>query len=134
MRSIQRDCDVLRFERFLDAVGRAFPRKTARLATAEERRGIGSEPPVEHDHAALHLARQTQTPASDPSEPSFVGVRHGVRPAVEGHDWRHFAEMDAEVRPLLKLVDHRLLNDVEGLENPTAAVIVDWFFDRILGC
>jgi 6-pyruvoyltetrahydropterin/6-carboxytetrahydropterin synthase len=46
-----------------------------------------------------------------------------VRPAVEGHDWRHFAE----IRPLLKLVDHRLLNDVEGLENPTAAVIVDWF-------
>lgn len=112
---MQRDCDVLRFER--------VPRKTARLATAEERRGIGSEPPVERDHAALHLAGQTQTPASDPSEPSFVGVRHGVRPAVEGHDWRHFAE----IRPLLKLVDHRLLNDVEGLENPTAAVIVDWF-------
>nr|WP_244978748.1 hypothetical protein [Bradyrhizobium pachyrhizi] len=34
----------------------------------------------------------------------------------------------------MKLVDHRHLNDVEGLENPTAAVIVDWFFDRILGC
>src|SRR5258708_30461918 len=28
-----------------------------------------------------------------------------------------FAEIDAEIAPLLKMVDHRLLNEIEGLEN-----------------
>jgi len=42
-----------------------------------------------------------------------------------------FAEIDAEIAPLIKKVDHRLLNDVEGLENPTAEIIASWFFQRI---
>ncbi|MET4483773.1 6-carboxytetrahydropterin synthase QueD [Bradyrhizobium sp. F1.13.3] len=45
-----------------------------------------------------------------------------------------FAEMDAEILPLIRRVDHRLLNEVEGLENPTAEVIATWFFQRITGC
>jgi 6-pyruvoyltetrahydropterin/6-carboxytetrahydropterin synthase len=45
-----------------------------------------------------------------------------------------FAEVDAAVMPLIKTVDHRLLNDVEGLENPTAEVIASWFLQRINGC
>jgi 6-pyruvoyltetrahydropterin/6-carboxytetrahydropterin synthase len=45
-----------------------------------------------------------------------------------------FAEVDAEVMPLIKQVDHRLLNEVEGLENPTAEVIANWFLQRIKGC
>src|SRR5262249_816896 len=45
-----------------------------------------------------------------------------------------FAEMDAEILPLIKKVDHRVLNDVEGLENPTAEIIAAWFFQRIPGC
>lgn len=45
-----------------------------------------------------------------------------------------FAEIDAEIAPLLKLVDHRLLNEVPGLENPTAEVIAAWFFERIADC
>ena len=47
---------------------------------------------------------------------------------------KDFAEIDACVAPLLKLVDHRLLNDVEGLENPTAEIIAAWFFGRIADC
>lgn len=47
---------------------------------------------------------------------------------------KDFAELDAEVRPLLDLVDHRLLNDVEGLDNPTAEVIAAWFLERIANC
>lgn len=38
-----------------------------------------------------------------------------------------FAELDETVLPLLKLVDHKTLNDVEGLENPTAEIIAAWF-------
>jgi len=45
-----------------------------------------------------------------------------------------FAEIDAEIAPLLKTVDHRLLNEVPGLENPTAEVIAAWFFERIADC
>ena len=45
-----------------------------------------------------------------------------------------FAEIDAEIAPLVKTVDHRLLNEVPGLENPTAEVIAAWFFERIANC
>jgi 6-pyruvoyltetrahydropterin/6-carboxytetrahydropterin synthase len=47
---------------------------------------------------------------------------------------KDFAEIDDEITPLLKRVDHRLLNDVEGLENPTAEIIAAWFFERIADC
>ena len=46
-----------------------------------------------------------------------------------------FAEMDAVlIMPLIKEVDHRLLNEIAGLENPTAEIIANWFFQRIRGC
>ena len=41
---------------------------------------------------------------------------------------KDFTEIDALMAPLLERVDHRLLNDVEGLENPTAEIIAAWFF------
>jgi 6-pyruvoyltetrahydropterin/6-carboxytetrahydropterin synthase len=47
---------------------------------------------------------------------------------------KDFAEIDALVAPLLQKVDHRLLNEVEGLENPTAEIIARWFLDRIADC
>jgi 6-pyruvoyltetrahydropterin/6-carboxytetrahydropterin synthase len=47
---------------------------------------------------------------------------------------RDFAEIDADVAPLIKKVDHRVLNDIEGLENPTAEIIAAWFFCRVAGC
>ena len=47
---------------------------------------------------------------------------------------KDFAEIDAEVMPLIKKLDHRLLNEVEGLENPTAEIISAWFFQRVEGC
>jgi 6-pyruvoyltetrahydropterin/6-carboxytetrahydropterin synthase len=36
--------------------------------------------------------------------------------------------------PLIRRIDHRVLNDIEGLENPTAEVIAAWFLDRVEGC
>jgi len=47
---------------------------------------------------------------------------------------KDFAEIDDMVAPLLQQVDHRLLNDIEGLENPTAEIIAAWFLERIDGC
>ncbi len=42
-----------------------------------------------------------------------------------------FWDMDKVVQPILDEVDHRCLNDIAGLENPTAENITGWFFDRI---
>lgn len=45
-----------------------------------------------------------------------------------------FAELDALVMPLIARLDHKVLNEVEGLENPTAEVIATWFFERVTNC
>jgi 6-pyruvoyltetrahydropterin/6-carboxytetrahydropterin synthase len=42
-----------------------------------------------------------------------------------------FGEMDALMAPLLAEVDHKLLNEVPGLDNPTAEIIAAWFLKRI---
>jgi 6-pyruvoyltetrahydropterin/6-carboxytetrahydropterin synthase len=47
---------------------------------------------------------------------------------------KDFAEIDAEIMPLVKRLDHKLLNEIEGLENPTAEIIAAWFFQRVQGC
>jgi 6-pyruvoyltetrahydropterin/6-carboxytetrahydropterin synthase len=45
-----------------------------------------------------------------------------------------FAEIDSVMEPLLRQVDHRLLNEVKGLENPTAEIIAAWFLNQIPHC
>ena len=47
---------------------------------------------------------------------------------------KDFSEVDALIAPLLAQVDHRLLNEVAGLENPTAEIIARWFLVRIADC
>lgn len=42
-----------------------------------------------------------------------------------------FLELDEILKPILFLVDHHLLNEVPGLENPTAEIIAKWFFYKI---
>lgn len=41
-----------------------------------------------------------------------------------------FFEIEAVFGPLLARLDHHCLNDIEGLENPTAEVIAVWIWDR----
>jgi 6-pyruvoyltetrahydropterin/6-carboxytetrahydropterin synthase len=43
-----------------------------------------------------------------------------------------YAELDAAVQPLVDKLDHRLLNDIEGLDNPTSEVMALWFKSKIL--
>ena len=43
-----------------------------------------------------------------------------------------FWDLDRIVAPLIEKVDHRLLNDIEGLGNPTAELIAHWFMLRIM--
>lgn len=42
-----------------------------------------------------------------------------------------YAELDAVVQPLVDSLDHRFLNDIEGLSNPTSEIMAHWFRDRI---
>jgi 6-pyruvoyltetrahydropterin/6-carboxytetrahydropterin synthase len=43
-----------------------------------------------------------------------------------------FGEIAARVEPVLRLeLDHRLLNDVPGLENPTSEVLSGWLWNRL---
>ncbi len=42
-----------------------------------------------------------------------------------------FWDLDTIIKPFINEVDHRMLNEVEGLENPTAELIARWFFDGI---
>jgi 6-pyruvoyltetrahydropterin/6-carboxytetrahydropterin synthase len=42
-----------------------------------------------------------------------------------------FFDLDRIVLPLIDYCDHRMLNDIEGLENPTAEFIAYWFRERI---
>lgn len=42
-----------------------------------------------------------------------------------------FWDLDKVVDPLVAAIDHRTLNDIVGLENPTAELIGQWFLDKL---
>jgi 6-pyruvoyltetrahydropterin/6-carboxytetrahydropterin synthase len=42
-----------------------------------------------------------------------------------------FAEIGAAIRPLHDQLDHRFLNEIEGLENPTSEVLARWIWRRL---
>ena len=42
-----------------------------------------------------------------------------------------FGQLDALWRPLYETLDHRYLNEIGGLENPTSEVLARWIWDRL---
>lgn len=42
-----------------------------------------------------------------------------------------FAVLKATLDPIVAQLDHYLLNDVEGLSNPTSEVLAAWIWDRL---
>jgi 6-pyruvoyltetrahydropterin/6-carboxytetrahydropterin synthase len=42
-----------------------------------------------------------------------------------------FADVKAAFAPLHDRLDHRYLNEVDGLENPTSEVLAVWIWDRL---
>jgi len=44
-----------------------------------------------------------------------------------------FFEIEAAFLPLLRQLDHYCLNEIAGLENPTAENIAVWIWDRVKG-
>jgi 6-pyruvoyltetrahydropterin/6-carboxytetrahydropterin synthase len=41
-----------------------------------------------------------------------------------------YNEIQEKMKPLLSLIDHRVLNEVPGLENPTSELLAKWVFER----
>ena len=62
-------------------------------------------------------------------------VRVTVAGAVDPHaGWvMDFAALKAAWRPLHDTLDHRYLNDIPGLENPTSEVLARWIWQRLAG-
>lgn len=42
-----------------------------------------------------------------------------------------FSEVKNVIKPIIDSIDHKLLNDIEGLENPTCEVLAIWIWDKI---
>src|SRR4051812_30723261 len=42
-----------------------------------------------------------------------------------------FAEIKAHFKPLVEQLDHRLLNEIEGLENPTSENLARWIWRQL---
>jgi 6-pyruvoyltetrahydropterin/6-carboxytetrahydropterin synthase len=43
-----------------------------------------------------------------------------------------FGDLEDAVRPVIRSLDHYLLNDIEGLANPTSEVLAQWIFTRLV--
>ena len=56
-----------------------------------------------------------------------------VRGEVDPHTgWLiDFADLKCAVDPVVRQLDHYLLNEIEGLENPTSEVVARWIWERI---
>lgn len=55
-----------------------------------------------------------------------------VRASLNAQGWvLDFWDLDEIVQPVIAKVDHRLLNEIPGLENPTAEVISLWLHKLI---
>jgi 6-pyruvoyltetrahydropterin/6-carboxytetrahydropterin synthase len=42
-----------------------------------------------------------------------------------------FADLKEAWKPLHKELDHRYLNEIQGLENPTSEILARWIWDRM---
>jgi len=65
---------------------------------------------------------------------SFRAVVH-VRGEVDPHTgWvMDFADVAAACEPVRTRLDHRYLNEVPGLENPTSEVLSRWIWEQLAG-
>lgn len=43
-----------------------------------------------------------------------------------------YNDIQFKMKPLLEMIDHRILNEVPGLENPTSELLAKWLYDKAL--
>lgn len=53
-------------------------------------------------------------------------------PLMQNEGWViDYADLKAAVKPVISQLDHHLLNEIPGLENPTSEMLIIWIWDRI---
>ena len=63
---------------------------------------------------------------------SFRVEVHVEGPVDDERGWViDFADIKAAAEPVRDALDHRYLNEIEGLENPTSEVLARWIWDRL---
>jgi 6-pyruvoyltetrahydropterin/6-carboxytetrahydropterin synthase len=63
---------------------------------------------------------------------SFRVEIHVAGPVGERTGWvTDFADLDRAWTPLDAALDHRYLNEIEGLDNPTSEVLAAWIWARL---
>ena len=66
------------------------------------------------------------------------GHTFGIEVHVEGEvdpksGWLvDYADLERAFRPIRDALDHRLLNEVDGLSNPTSEHVARWIWDRLV--
>jgi 6-pyruvoyltetrahydropterin/6-carboxytetrahydropterin synthase len=65
------------------------------------------------------------------------GHSYEIRIAIEGdvdpeRGWiMDFAAIDEHVIPIIKQLDHQILNEIDGLSNPTSELLAAWWWQRL---
>jgi 6-pyruvoyltetrahydropterin/6-carboxytetrahydropterin synthase len=63
---------------------------------------------------------------------SFRIEVHVRGPVDAGSGWvMDYADIKAAFAPLFEQLDHRYLNEVDGLDNPTSELLARWIFRRL---
>jgi 6-pyruvoyltetrahydropterin/6-carboxytetrahydropterin synthase len=63
---------------------------------------------------------------------SFQVSVHLTGPVRTPDGWvRDFKDISCAMSPLLDVLDHHYLNEVEGLENPTSEILAHWIWERL---
>ena len=63
---------------------------------------------------------------------SFAVTVHVTGPVEARTGWvMDFADVKDSFSPLLDALDHRYLNEIEGLENPTSETLARWIWERL---
>lgn len=66
------------------------------------------------------------------------GHTYAITVAIEGEidpatGWLiDFADIDERVGPIIRQLDHQLLNDITGLNNPTCELLAVWIWRRVV--
>jgi 6-pyruvoyltetrahydropterin/6-carboxytetrahydropterin synthase len=60
-------------------------------------------------------------------------VTLGLEGPLESHlGWvQDYGEVSLAFAPMLEALDHRCLNEIDGLENPTAEILAVWIFNGL---
>ena len=67
------------------------------------------------------------------------GHSYQIQIAIEGdvdaeRGWvMDFAAIDEHVVPIIKRLDHQVLNEIDGLANPTSELLAVWLWERLVG-